>query len=248
MRAIDLNCDLGEGAGNDAALMPLIASANIACGAHAGDAATMLATVELALQYDVAMGAHPGFPDRAHFGRRELAATPAQVGEWVRDQTETLMRIAHAAGARLRHVKPHGALYNMAARDAVLADAVAAAVKACDAHLALVGLSGSELPAAGLRAGLRVAHEVFADRAYHQDGSLVARGAPRALIDSPKTAVERMVQLLQTEKINSIEGRDIALKADTICLHGDGIQPVEFARELRQALIAAQISIRPLVV
>lgn len=248
MKVIDLNCDLGEGAGHDAELMPFITSANIACGAHAGDESTMRATVELALRQGAAIGAHPGLPDREHFGRREFAATPAQVGVWVREQTERLMEIAQSAGARLCHVKPHGALYTMAARDAALADAVAAAVKACGEHLVLVGLSGSELPAAGLRAGLRVAHEVFADRAYHPDGSLVARADPRALIDDPKTAAERMVKLFQTGKISNIEGREIALKADTICLHGDGIQAVQFARELRQALIAAQISIKPFVV
>lgn len=248
MKAIDLNCDLGEGAGRDGELMPLITSANIACGAHAGDEATMRESVELALRHGVAIGAHPGFPDCEHFGRRELAATPEQIGQWVSEQTHVLMKIAQAAGARVIHVKPHGALYNLAARDAMTADAIAAAIKACDARLILVGLSGSELPAAGLRAGLRVAHEVFADRAYHRDGTLVVRTDGRALIDDATVAAERMIGLLHTGKVHSVEGDEIALQADTICLHGDGVHAVDFALELRRALATARISIKPLAV
>jgi len=228
--------------------MPLIASANIAGGAHAGDEATMRESVELALRHGVAIGAHPSFPDREHFGRRELAASPVQIGQWVREQTHALMKIAQAAGARVTHVKPHGALYNLAARDVTTADAIAAAIKACDERLILVGLSGSELPAAGLRAGLRVAHEVFADRAYHRDGTLVARTDGRALMDDAAVAAERMIGLLHTGKVRSVEGDEIALQADTICLHGDGVHAVDFARELRRALAAAQISIKPLTV
>ena len=248
MKAIDLNCDLGEGMGRDGEMMPLITSANIACGAHAGDEATMRESVELALRHGVAIGAHPGFPDREHFGRRELAATPEQIGQWVSEQTHALMKIAQAAGARVSHVKPHGALYNLAARDAATAEAIAAAVKACDARLVLVGLSGSELPAAGRRAGLRAAHEVFADRAYHRDGTLVARTDARALIDDSTAAVERMIGLLHTCKIRSVEGEEIALRADTICVHGDGVHAVDLARGLRGALAAARIATKSLTV
>ncbi|MEZ5413630.1 MAG: 5-oxoprolinase subunit PxpA [Opitutaceae bacterium] len=246
--AIDLNCDLGEGAGHDVELMPLVTSANIACGAHAGDETTMRATVGLAMEHGVAIGAHPGFPDREQFGRRERAVSPEQIGDWVREQTQALIALAQEAGARVSHVKPHGALYNMAARDFVMAEAVAAAVKACDERLVLVGLAGSELPAAGQRAGLRVAHEVFADRAYHRDGTLVARADPDALIADAVMAAQRMVELLRTGKVRSVDGCEVVLPADTICVHGDGGNAVHFARELRRALIAARMRLGPLLV
>lgn len=246
--AIDLNCDLGEGAGHDVELMPLVTSANIACGAHAGDETTMRATVGLAMEHGVAIGAHPGFPDREQFGRRERAVSPEQIGDWVREQTQALIALAQEAGARVSHVKPHGALYNMAARDCVMAEAVAEAVKACDERLVLVGLAGSELPAAGQRAGLRVAHEVFADRAYHRDGTLVARADPDALITDAEMAAQRMVELLRTGKVRSVDGCEVVLPADTICVHGDGANAVHFARELRRALIAARMRLGPLLV
>lgn len=248
MSAIDLNCDLGEGAGHDAELMPLITSANIACGGHAGDAQTMSATVELAQRFGVAIGAHPGFPDREHFGRREINAEPEQVYGWVKEQVARLMAAADETGARVQYVKPHGALYNLAARDAALADAVARAVRDCGARLVLMGLAGSELPRAGLRAGLRVAHEIFADRAYHQDGSLVARSDTRALLGDAAVAAARVVEILRTGKARSVEGADVTLPADTICLHGDGLQAVRFAQELRRALDAAQVTVAPLSV
>lgn len=248
MTTIDLNCDLGEGAGFDEEIMPFITSANIACGGHAGDEATMRESVELSLRYGVAIGAHPGFPDREHFGRRELAASPAQIGQWVREQTYALINVAQAAGARVNHVKPHGALYNMAARDPATADVIAAAIKVCDARLILIGLSGSELVAAGRRAGLRVGHEVFADRAYHRDGTLVARTDARALIDDVEVAVERMIGVLHSCKFRSVEGEEIALRADTICVHGDGVHAVDLARALRSALVSKRISVEPLVV
>lgn len=246
--AIDLNCDLGEGVGHDVELMPLVTSANIACGAHAGDETTMRATVGLAMEHGVAIGAHPGFPDREQFGRRERAVSPEQIGDWVREQTQALITLAQEAGARVSHVKPHGALYNMAARDLVMAEAVAAAVKACDERLVLVGLAGSELPAAGQRAGLRVAHEVFADRAYHRDGTLVARADPDALIADAAMAAQRMVELLRTGKVRSVDGCEVVLPVDTICVHGDGGNAVHVARELRRALIAARMRLGPLLV
>lgn len=248
MKAIDLNCDLGEGAGQDAELMPLITSVNVACGAHAGDDDTMRATVALALRHGVAIGAHPGLPDREHFGRREMVASSEKIYDWVREQTARLQELTREVSARVTHVKPHGALYHMAARDATLAAAVAQAVKDCDERLWLVGLSGSALPEAGLRVGLRVAHEVFADRAYHRDGALVARGDERALLTDPDTATERMLGLMRTGRIRSVEGEEVALQADTICLHGDGARVVDFARALRRGLARAGVVISPAAV
>lgn len=242
-RTIDLNGDLGEGAGHDAELMPLLSSANIACGGHAGDEASMRVAVGLARAHGVAAGAHPGFPDRAHFGRREFAVTPAQVRTWVAEQIDRLVAVARAVDVPLRHVKPHGALYNQAARDAGLAEAVAAAVRAADSRLILVGLSGSALPEAGRRAGLRVADEVFADRGYRADGSLVPRGEPGALVGGPGAAT-RMAGLVRDGRLRSVDGVEVALAADTICLHGDGAEVVATARSLRSALASAGVEVR----
>lgn len=223
---IDLNCDLGEGAAHDAELMPLITSANIACGAHAGDAATMRATVALARRHGVAVGAHPGFEDREHFGRRELALPAGEVRALVERQVRALREFGP-----LRHVKAHGALYNLAARDAALADAVAEAVRAVDAGLVLFALRGSELVRAGRARGLRVAEEVFADRTYRADGSLTPRAEPGALITDENEAVAQALRLAR-------EG------TDTICLHGDGAHAVAFARRLNVELRKAGIEIR----
>lgn len=223
---IDLNCDLGEGAGQDAELMPLVSSANIACGAHAGDAATMRATVALAQRHGVAIGAHPGFADRENFGRREIVLSAAEVQALVSGQIEAL-----GAMARLTHVKPHGALYNLASRNAGVAAAVAEAVAAADRRLVLVALRGSELGRAGRARGLRVAEEVFADRSYRVDGTLIPRSEPGALITDEETAVAQALRLAR-------EG------ADTICLHGDGAHAVAFARRLRAELSAAGMAIR----
>ncbi len=232
MPRIDLNCDLGEGAGQDGELMPLITSANIACGAHAGDADTMRATVELALRYKVAVGAHPSLPDRENFGRIETPVGPEEVRLLVLSQTRLLQIIARQSGAAVTHVKPHGALYNMAARDAEIAGAVARAVHEADPQLVLFGLAGSQLIAAGKAAGLRVAGEIFADRAYLADGSLQPRNQPGAMIADARVAVAQVLRLAR-------EG------ADTVCLHGDGPQAVFFARKLREALAAARVEIKP---
>jgi UPF0271 protein len=239
LNCIDLNCDLGEGAGHDAELMPLITSANIACGGHAGDAATMRATVALAQKHNVAIGAHPGFADRENFGRRELALSPAEIFALVKDQVMALR-----AFTPLRHVKPHGALYNLAARDAAVAGAVAVAVRTVDPKLVLFGLAGSELIKAGRARGLRVAEEVFADRTYGPDGSLTPRSSPDALITAEDVALAQVLRLIREGKVRATDGTDVSLKADTVCLHGDGLKAVVFAKRLNGELRKAGIEIK----
>jgi UPF0271 protein len=239
MWRIDLNCDLGEGAGHDAELMPLITSANIACGAHAGDEATMQATVALAQKHGVAIGAHPGFADRANFGRRELAVTPDEVHMLVLVQVRMLQRLGP-----VRHVKPHGALYNMAARDLALARAVVDAIYEADPRLILYGLAGSHLIAVAEACGLPVVSEVFADRTYQSDGSLTPRAQANALITDENTAVAQVLRMVREGKVRATDGTDVAITADTVCLHGDGAHPVEFARKLRHELTAAGVEIK----
>ncbi len=230
---LDLNCDLGEGAPHDTELMPLISSANIACGAHAGDEATIRRTLALARQHGVAAGAHPGYPDRANFGRIELALAPANVLQLVTEQLRTLQRLAGETGISVTHVKPHGALYNQAARDPALADTIAAAVQAVDPRLILFGLAGSALLRAGQARGLRTAAEIFADRRYQPDGSLIPRSHPDALITDPAEACAQTLRLLRTAH------------ADTLCIHGDSSHAVPFTQTLRAALAAAGIQIAP---
>ena len=244
MRTIDLNCDLGEGAGRDAELMPLITSANIACGAHAGDEATMRATVALAKKHGVAIGAHPGFADRENFGRIERVTSQDEVYQLVLTQTQALQRLARETGAKVAHVKPHGALYNMAARNALLADAVALAAYECDPHLVLFGLADSALVRAAERCGLAVAQEVFADRTYHSDGSLTLRGRPDAIITDETAAVAQVLRMVREGKVRAVDGPDVTIQANTICLHGDGPHPVAFARRLRRELTAAGIEVK----
>ena len=244
MPRIDLNCDLGEGAGHDAALMPLITSANIACGAHAGDAATMRATVRLAMKHGVAIGAHPGFPDREHFGRRELPMTVDEVHALVLRQIRELQMIVQHEGTRLSHVKPHGALYNMAARDAELARAIATAVYEADPRLILVGLAGGALLKAGAAGGLSTASEVFADRTYQADGSLTPRSEPKALITEAGSAVAQVLRMVRKGRVRAMDGSDVAVRADTVCLHGDGPHAVEFAQRLSAELRAAGVELR----
>ena len=239
MPRIDLNCDLGEGAGHDAELMPLITSANIACGAHAGDDATMKATVALARRYGVAIGAHPGFADREHFGRREMALAPAELRKLVTTQIAALARFGP-----LRHVKPHGALYNLAARDVAVAKVIAEAVRAADASLILFGLAGSELVRAGRAAGLRVAEEVFADRTYQRDGSLTSRSQPDALISADTIAVAQVLRLVREGKVRATDGAEVAIRADTVCLHGDGPQAAAMARRLNTELTKAGVELQ----
>lgn len=245
MPRVDLNCDLGEGAGQDAGLMPLITSANIACGVHAGDERTMRATILLALEHGVAIGAHPSLDDRENFGRIELPVGPDEVFQLVLTQTQALRRAARDCGARVTHVKPHGALYNMAARNTLLADAVARAVYETDPRLVLFGLSGSALLRAGESCGLEVAGEVFADRTYQSDGSLTPRGRPGALITSVAETVAQALRMVKEGRVRTADGADVAVRADTICVHGDGPHAVEFAAGLRQELRAAGVELRP---
>lgn len=247
-RILDLNCDLGEsfGAwrlGDDAGVLPHVSSANIACGFHAGDPQTMRATVALALAHGVALGAQPGWPDLVGFGRRALAATPAETHALVLYQIGALAAFAHAAGARLAHVKPHGALYNQAARDRALANAVAQAVRDFDPSLILFGLAGSALIEAGLALGLTVAREAFADRRYQADGSLTPRSQSGALIDDIGAAVAQALLIATRGEAIAIDGTGIAIAADTLCVHGDRPDAAEFARRLRQALDAANVHV-----
>ncbi len=232
--------------GNDAALMPSISSANIACGFHAGDPGAMRATVTLAKASGVAVGAHPGFPDLIGFGRREIKATPQEVEDFVLYQVSALAGIAATQGVRLQHVKPHGALYNMACRDRALAGAIARAVAAFDKNLILFGLPNSELVKAGELAGLRVAAEVFADRAYNRDGSLVSRQQAGSVIHDERAVVMRAIQMAREHQVVAIDGSVIPLDADTICLHGDTPGAADLARSVRKGLEAAGITIRGL--
>jgi len=249
MLRIDLNCDMGESfgiwrLGNDEAVLPYITSANIACGVHAGDPSTMRRTVRMALDRGVAVGAHPGLPDLVGFGRRNLAITPAEAYDLVVYQVGALAAFVKAEGGRLQHVKPHGALYNMAAKDRALADAIAAAVAAVDPGLILFGLAGSELVHAGQRAGLRVAAEAFADRTYQADGSLTPRRTPGAVIDDPNRAAEQVIRLVKEGTVRALDGTEVPVQADTVCLHGDGPRAVELARAIRARLEAEGIAVR----
>lgn len=240
---IDFNCDLGEGCGDDAAIVPCISSASIACGGHAGDEASMRGAIALCLRHGVAIGAHPSFIDRVHFGRRELAVPPAELHALVRAQVEALATLCAQAGTRLAHVKPHGALYNLAARDAQVADAVAQAVRDCDARLRLYALAGSRLVAAGRRLGLAVAEEVFAERGYAPDGSLVPRGQPGAVFDRVEDALAQVRGMLRDGQVRAIDGSRVPIRADTLCLHGDRPDAAAFAAALRGALHAEGIAI-----
>jgi UPF0271 protein len=241
---VDFNCDLGEGTGNDSALMPHISSASIACGWHAGDATTMEETVALCLQHGVAIGAHPSFADREGFGRREMAATPHEVHALTLYQIGALHAFAHAAGTRLQHVKPHGALYNVAARDRATAEAIARAVADFDRNLVLYGLANSALTRAGEALGLHVAHEAFAERRYERDGSLTPRSRPEAVIGDVDLAAQQVAQMLSAGRVTTRDGSEIAIRADTICLHGDRDDAVHFAASLRRAIEAAGVAIQ----
>lgn len=246
---VDLNCDMGEsyGAyqiGNDEEIFPYITSANIACGFHAGDASTMKKTVKLALKYDVAIGAHPGLPDLQGFGRREMAISVEEAYDLVVYQIGALMGFVLSEGGVLRHVKPHGALYNMAVGDAGLAEAIAEAVYSVNPMLVLYGLSGSELIKAGNRIGLRVANEVFADRTYQNDGSLTSRKLPNAVISDEDQAVAQSLRMVKNRLVTSVSGVDIFIKADTICLHGDTQHAAAFAAKIHTAFKEENIALQ----
>jgi UPF0271 protein len=248
--AVDLNADVGEGRLGVSkhepiqALMSSITSANVACGFHAGDPGIMRATVALAIEHGVAVGAHPGFPDLEGFGRRELEVAPGDVEDFVVYQVGALAAIAAAQGVRLQHVKPHGALFNMAARDTALADAVARATKTIDPALILFGLPNSELVTAGRRAGLRTAAEGFADRAYRPDGTLVPRQQAGAVIDDPDTVVRRAVQMVRDGSVEAIDRTIVPVAIDTLCVHGDTPGAAVLAARVRAGLEAASIEVR----
>jgi len=240
---IDFNCDLGEGCGDDAAIVPCISSASIATGGHAGDARSMREAIALCLRHGVAVGAHPSFLDREHFGRRELSLPPADVHALVRAQIEQLAVLCVEAGTTLAHVKPHGALYNLAARDAASARAVAQAVFDCDPRLWLYALAGSELARAGAALGLAVAQEVFAERAYAAGGGLVPRAHPGAVIEDLDAALAQVRGMLRNGIVTSIDGHALPIRADTLCLHGDRADAAAFATALRDALRAEGFAI-----
>lgn len=241
---IDLNCDLAEGTGVEPLIMPFITSANISCGYHAGDRDLMTQTIRLCLLHGVAVGAHPSFPDRENFGRTEMNMPASEVYDLVKTQLGIIRDVAGAEGARLCHVKPHGALYNMAAVRPDLAKAIADAVSDFDSGLVLFGLSGSSMEAAAEQSGLTMAHEVFADRTYRPDGTLTPRSHPHALITDTGQACAQALALASGKSITTIEGRELRLRADTICLHGDGTHAVAFAKSIRNVLTDAGIEIR----
>ncbi len=243
--SIDLNADCGEGVGDDVALIPLVSSANLACGFHAGDPDILHASVRLCREHGVAVGAQPSLADREGFGRRELPITTEQVYTLVLYQIGAVAGFCRAAGIALQHVKPHGALYNMAARDPSLAAAIAAAVHDYDPGLILFGLADSALTRAGIDAGLVVANEAFIDRRYRADGSLAPRGTPGALIDELDVAVEQALRIVRRQPIQTVDGDPLTLSADTLCLHGDGPHAIDLARRVRSALNESGIAIRP---
>ncbi len=248
MTEIDLNCDMGEAADgsveSDVALMDFVSSVNIACGYHAGTEAMMRALVGEAKKRKKAIGAHPSLRDREGFGRRVLEVTPAEVFAAVTEQIKILRRIAEAQGTELHHVKPHGALYNMAARDRALADAIADGVFQQGPGLLLVGLSGSELIGRAAAKGLRTAAEVFCDRRYEADGSLVDRSKPRALIEDRAEAVGQVLEMLHFQRVTSVDGIEVPVEAQTVCIHGDGPNALEFASSVHHALLKERIKIR----
>ncbi|HEY1113532.1 MAG TPA: 5-oxoprolinase subunit PxpA [Chitinophagaceae bacterium] len=232
--AIDINCDTGESIGNDEELMQFITSANIACGYHAGDEQTMRTTLLLAKQYGVAAGAHPSYMDREHFGRTEMDCTPQEVYGLVVHQVAALEEVAKECGMVLHHVKPHGALYNKAARDQELAAAIAKAVRDCNPALMLYGLSGSFLISEGKAAGLSTRSEVFADRTYSDDASLTPRSEPNALITDVEQAVQQVEEMVREGVVTSVNGVRVPIVAETVCIHGDGPMAVEIAKAIKE--------------
>jgi UPF0271 protein len=241
---VDLNADLGEGAGHDDEILGLVTSANIACGFHAGDAETMRQSIEAARDRKVAVGAHPSLFDRENFGRKELPVKSDEVFDAVVYQLGVFQAIAEAAKVRPNHVKPHGALYNMAVRDRELANAIGRAVAEVDTKLILFAPQNSDLARAGTTNGLQIVHEVFADRNYLSDGSLVPRSRPDALLHNPEEAAARVVRMLREGKVRSVDGVEVDVRAETVCLHGDTPGAVDFARALKSRLEKEGVTIR----
>ena len=241
---IDLNADLGEGAGSDEALLGLVSSANIACGWHAGDARTMRQCVRWAIEHGVAIGAHPSFPDRENFGRSTMHLPPDEIVSNVLYQVGALAAIAKAEGGTLSHVKAHGQLYNQAVKEPELADALCEAVRRFDPSLRFFGLAGSGMIEAARRAGLTPVEEVFADRGYMPDGSLVPRSQPGALIEDEEQSLAQTLSLVRDRKVTAIDGSTVPVNAQTVCLHGDGAHALAFARRIRHRLQQEGIAVR----
>lgn len=246
---VDLNCDMGEsfGAftiGNDDAIMEYVSSVNIACGFHGGDPGVMHRTIAHAVRRKIAIGAHPGYPDLQGFGRREIKMTPAEIYDSIVYQLGALMAFARVEGTTINHVKPHGALYNNAARDPAISAAIAAAVRDVDKSLVLVGLSGSCLIDAGIRAGLRACSEAFADRTYQDDGTLSPRTAINALIDDADRAARQVLQMIHSGTVTSVNGKEIPIRADTVCIHGDGRHAVAIAKAVNEILKQHHVGIK----
>lgn len=249
MFKVDLNCDMGEsfGAyklGRDEEILDFITSANIACGFHAGDPATMRKTVRMALERNVGIGVHPGLQDLVGFGRRNMSISPQEAYDLVVYQIGAIYAFAKAEGGKVQHVKPHGALYNMAAKSAPLSEAIAEAIYKVDSELILFGLAGGELVKAGKKIGLRTASEVFADRTYQQDGTLTPRTESLALITNKETSVQQVIRMVKEGKVESLQGVDVPIQADTICIHGDGANALEFAKYITTSLKEAGIEIK----
>lgn len=251
MYQIDLNCDLGESFGNykigmDEEVIPLISSANVACGYHASDPVVMQKTIAMTKKFGTAVGAHPGFPDLMGFGRRNLSVSPAEAKAYTLYQLGALEAFCRTQGVKMQHVKPHGALYNMAAKDYDLACGICEAIYEFDKDLIVLALSGGELVRAGQDIGLRTALEFFSDRAYEEDGTLVNRRKEGAVITDEDEAIARVVRMIKENKVTAITGKDISIKADSVCVHGDGVKALEFVKKIREKLTEEQIAIKPL--
>lgn len=232
----DINCDMGEGIGSDELIMPFISSASIACGYHAGDADTIQQTIEACIEHNVAIGAHPSFFDRNNFGRTEMNLPVDDLYDLVTQQLIIFSEVADSFARRINHVKPHGALYNMSAKDALMANVIAKAVKDFDESLILFGLSGSHSVVEAEKIGLRIASEVFADRTYRDDGSLTPRSQPNALIEDAEQVVRQVLQMIKEGTVTTVSGKIIPVVAETICIHGDGKHAVEFAKAIYNAV------------
>lgn len=249
MYRVDLNCDMGESfgtykMGTDEEILEYVTSANIACGFHAGDPAVMRKMVTLALEKGIAIGAHPGLPDLVGFGRRNMDISSQEAHDMTVYQIGALYGFVKAEGGKMQHVKPHGALYNMAAKSRELSDAIAQAVYKVDSDLILFGLSGSELVKAGQKIGLRTASEVFADRTYQQDGSLTPRRQPDAMITDDRLAIDQVIRMVKEGKVRSQQGVEVNIQAETVCIHGDGPHALSFARQIRELLITSDVNVQ----
>ena len=252
MYKVDLNSDLGESFGRytlgmDADILQLVSSANVACGYHASDPLVMNKTIAMAKEAGVRVGAHPGFPDLMGFGRRNMDVSPAEAKAYTLYQLGALDAFCKAHGVKMQHVKPHGAMYNMAGKDYALSKAICEAIYEYDKDLIVMALSGGELVHAAEDMGLKVAREVFADRAYEEDGSLVNRRKEGAIITDENEAIARVVRMIKEQKVTAITGKDIPIKADSVCVHGDGVKALAFVKKIRETLTAEGVEIVPLV-